>query len=57
MASNPFNGAQDENLAVGYIAAFILVFSVSTLITYYLFAFAHCNGCRSHCSLLEDIGL
>ncbi|OAX39401.1 auxin efflux carrier [Rhizopogon vinicolor AM-OR11-026] len=29
MASAPFNGAQDENLAVGYIAAFILVFSVT----------------------------
>ncbi|KAG1730938.1 auxin efflux carrier [Suillus paluster] len=29
MASAPFNGAKDEDLAVGYIAAFILVFSIT----------------------------
>lgn len=29
MASAPFNGTDDENLAVGYIAVFILVFSVT----------------------------
>ncbi|KAG2130707.1 auxin efflux carrier [Suillus clintonianus] len=29
MASAPFNGTDDENLAVGYIAAFILVWSIT----------------------------
>ncbi|KAG2343472.1 auxin efflux carrier [Suillus weaverae] len=29
MASAPFNGTDDQNLAVGYIAVFILVFSVT----------------------------
>ncbi|KAG1741693.1 auxin efflux carrier [Suillus lakei] len=29
MASAPFNGADDQNLAVGYVAAFILVFCVT----------------------------
>ena len=32
MASVPFNGTEDENLAVGYIAVFSLVFFVGTLI-------------------------
>jgi hypothetical protein len=36
MASAPFNGTDDENLAVGYIAVFILVFSVRILIMSYL---------------------
>lgn len=36
MASAPFNGAQDENLAVGYIGVFLLVFCVSILIIIYL---------------------
>jgi hypothetical protein len=44
MASAPFNGTEDENLAVGYIAAFILVFCVGTLIIYLPSLIAVCAG-------------
>ncbi|KAI5980939.1 auxin efflux carrier [Pisolithus albus] len=33
MASSPFNGTQDENLAVAYLAAFLLVFCVTLFTT------------------------
>lgn len=58
MASSPFNGTQDENLAVAYLAAFLLVFCVGAdllrldnTITYSLLGHAFYDG---DCAVVRD---